>query len=120
MAAMVCDPARPSPTAAPMAPPPSARPPPVKAPASSMAFCVVAPATLSCLLSGALVGVLFGGELEVQQRQQGEDECLDDADEHVEQLPYHSQHRASHGELDRQGQQQGDHDAAGKEVAEEP
>src|SRR6516165_7099303 len=94
MPAMVWLPARPSPTAAPMAPPPRAKPPPTKAPASSMAFSVVAAILKVSPIVGLLekwasVSVFFHGELEVEDREQGEDERLDHADEHVEQLPNH-------------------------------
>src|ERR1700722_758182 len=102
MAAMVCEPARPSPTAAPMAPPPSARPPPIKAPATrtapSMSFVAMFPLLCRDSFSkcwsvrrspGSSVLVLAHAHTEVHDRQEGEDEGLNGADEQlVERLPY--------------------------------
>src|ERR1700722_18986823 len=123
MPAIVWLPAKPSPTAAPMAPPPRARPPPTKAPASSMAFWVVATGMgeLSYLMEqGRTSSVLrlFDCKLVVEDREQGKDEGLDQPDEHVEQLPRHAEDDAGGKECDREADEQGDHDPARKEVAE--
>src|SRR3954452_11156253 len=132
---MTAEPARPSPMAAPMAPPPRASPPPIMA-KPSVTFPVMPSAAwartlISLLVSfvraswvggrgGSVVGslVLAAHRLsEVDQGEQGEDQRLDDTDEHVEELP------------DRVGQPQdvgghqrddGDHDPAREDVAEEP
>src|SRR5580700_4703901 len=91
--------------AAPTAPPPRARPPPTMAPASWIACWVVscAIAGLLCWLRRDRLGA-FGDQapqragppghvvpahrgVEVEDREQGEDERLDRPDEEVEQLP---------------------------------
>src|SRR3954447_2454544 len=92
-------PARPSPMAAPMAPPPSAMPPPTMAPASVTAWDMLSVAGMGCsLLEGCppgggryagLVPFLAHGEAEVDDRQKREDQRLDHPDEHVEELPDH-------------------------------
>src|SRR5262245_48776441 len=114
---IVALPARPSPTAAPMAPPPSARPPPTNAPAVWMACSIVLaifssiPLVLllcTCVPEdhrrigwvGPREGHRWGGpgrsvsatlrrrhRAEVQNGQEREDERLDQADEQVEELP---------------------------------
>src|SRR5579871_2349733 len=85
IAAMVCEPARPSPTAAPMAPPPSARPPPTSAPAVRIAVSVELDIGVSLCWS-----VFFGRRhADVHDREQREDQCLDrDDEEGVERLPH--------------------------------
>src|SRR5262245_12957257 len=132
---MYDEPARPSPTPAPIAPPARARPPPTKAPAVLTADSMVSVATVSpwlvapCPAQGVylwcgragrsgrelwvcvpgdvggrvvvgvrvllVVAAVSRGHAEVQDRQQGEDEGLDRADRHVEELP-------DDGEEDRQ------------------
>src|SRR5579875_553303 len=120
MPAMVWLPARPSPMAAPMAPPPRASPPPVKAPASSIAFSKVAAIGLFVSLGVGSVAALLDGELVVEDGEQGEDERLDDADEHVEQLPRRREDEACYGELEGEADEKGDHDPAGEHVPEKP
>src|ERR1700752_3446427 len=115
MPAMVWLPARPSPTAAPIAPPPRASPPPAKAPANSMAFCVVAGiflgfSYLDWTRRVTSVTLLLDGELEIQDRQQGKDERLDHPDEHVEDLPDRGEDDAGRIELGDEADQEGDHD----------
>src|SRR5579883_1908529 len=97
--AIVWLPARPSPMAAPTAPPPRASPPPTIAPASRIASDVDPVAmTLSSPFFSLLlrivrrawrsVGDVRGhGRLEVDDGEQGEDEGLDGPDAHVEELP---------------------------------
>src|SRR5215472_10645160 len=102
--AMVALPARPSPTAAPIAPPPSARPAPISAPATAIAWFMLGGSSCLCLvlrdgrvlwLAGSLrVGRVhlliqtLASLAEVDDRQQHEDECLDGAhEEDVEELP---------------------------------
>src|ERR1700691_4591280 len=101
MAAMVWEPARPSPMAAPTAPPPSARPPPTRAPATrtapSMSFAAMFPLLCRdrvCVCSecpwspGSSVLIPAHAHAEVHDRQKGENEGLDGADEElVEGLP---------------------------------
>src|SRR6478672_3103918 len=131
---------------APMAPPARARPPPTNAPAVwtavsltaiEMPLLVYAESSAQLVTSGApdrLRSVReFGGfvrvglvllvltvagarHAEVQYGQQREDERLDTADEHVEQLP--DQVRQPGG-VERDQADQGEHDAAGEDVAEE-
>src|SRR3954468_17749900 len=179
---MYDEPARPSPTPAPIAPPARAMPPPMKAPAVVMsvpdtaAICVspwlgAGPPTLVLVLRSGpsgrerglllalgagpvvcvvdlLVGlglvrglvptlalvvrlvvvvVLATGHAEVEDGQQREDERLDRADEHVEQLPDDveeaSEYAADRDAADLPGDQRADeseHDGAGEDVAEEP
>jgi hypothetical protein len=52
--------------------------------------------------------------------EEGEDEGLDHADEHVEQLPGHREDDAGGEERDGKADQQGDHDSAREQIAEEP
>src|SRR6266545_1988921 len=131
---IVALPARPSPTAAPMAPPPRARPPPTNAPASWIACSVVAISLLLFLsrstagwkearrsrsgVSSSVPSLFLGRRRpEVQDRQQGEDERLDEPDEQVEQLPRDV--RAPQ-DVRREERDQRDHDHAGEDVAEQP
>src|SRR5580704_89955 len=108
--AMVWLPARPSPIAAPTAPPPISRPPPTMAPARLIAWSSPgsdigdAPFGVCCgeiclldlktILSGRSVRSLpplvrlAHGTVEVEDREQGEDERLDGPDEKVEHLPH--------------------------------
>src|SRR3954447_5168745 len=145
---MVWAPARPSPTAAPMAPPPRARPPPTMAPAvliadtSSGSAATVSPRfgapgaepRVCCSVPRAgdrtvcssralearktvpLVFLLLQREAEVQDREQGEDEGLDRPDDQVETLPQAVREPQQPG-----GDQpdDGEHHAAGEDVAEE-
>src|SRR5580658_9941295 len=107
--AMVWLPARPSPMAAPTAPPPISRPPPTMAPARLIAWSSPgsdigdAPFGVCCreiclavtrrnvsgrrVWSCAPLVRLTHGTVEVEDREQGEDECLDGPDEEVEDLP---------------------------------
>src|SRR5690348_10440070 len=132
---MTAEPARPSPIAAPMAPPPRASPPPTMAspsvmfpPSPSAAWA----RTLICLLVsfvrtswGRGVVRLEGGSLivaahrlgEVNQGEQGEDQRLDDADEHVEELPDRVGRPQDVGGHQRDD---GHHDPAREDVAEQP
>src|SRR5216683_7073105 len=81
------------------------------------------------LLSGVVLETLAGGT-EINDRQQHEDECLDEADEdYVERFPKGEQrgpeHCSSDGADSRQRQSaeacdEADHHRAGKDVAEEP
>src|SRR5690349_21266827 len=132
---MTAEPARPSPIAAPMAPPPRASPPPTMAspsvmfpPSPSAAWARTLISLLVSFVRKSWIGgrgrsvvgslVLAAHRLtEVDQGEQGEDQRLDHPDEHVEELP------------DRIGQPQdvgghqrddGHHDPAGEDVAEEP
>src|ERR1700679_98382 len=104
---MVGLPPRPSPIAAPMAPPPRAIPPPTSAPAMPIAPATVCPAivysswlvllrrlehrgALDFLLFLVLLFVLFlvaRRHIEVDDREQHEDVRLDQPDEEVEGLP---------------------------------
>src|SRR3954451_1133348 len=170
---MYDEPARPSPTPAPIAPPARAMPPPMKAPAVVMsvpdtdAICVSllgwAPdpgarsgtrsfcrsarerGLLLALATGLLrvpelvavvelrlglvlvLVVVPAGHPEVEDGQQREDEGLDRADEHVEELPddvEDAAEDATHGDpADLPRDQRTDerqHDAAREDVAEEP
>src|SRR5579872_3970411 len=84
---MVCEPARPSPIAAPMAPPPRARPPPTSAPAVPIAdsnVCAMCGSPL-LLVSRSVVG--GRGHPEVHDREEREDQRLDRPDEQPEGLP---------------------------------
>src|ERR1700691_3413715 len=133
---MVWLPARPSPIAAPMAPPPRASPPPTSAPAMPIAPATVCPAivysswlvllrrleycgVLDLLLFLVLLFVLFlvaGGHVEVDDREQHEDVRLDQPDGEIEGLP--DDLEGSEG----LGSEGGDHDddqATREEVAEE-
>src|SRR3954451_19304550 len=162
---MYDEPARPSPTPAPIAPPARAIPPPMKAPAVVMAelstatvtpwFRAACPAQRvylwcgrarrsgrrfwggfagRCLVAGlgvigdSLVVVVAGaGHAEVEDGQQGEDEGLQSSQEQgVEQLPDDVEddgEEAPERDVGRrqlhQRADQGDHDAAGEDVAEE-
>src|SRR5882757_1444686 len=138
---MVAAPARPSPIAAPIAPPARARPPPMNAPAnfSSPAAEPWASSWLVRLMTLLVFYVtsvwLWGAQrtarglvrgrfilfadcfTEVDDREQAEDQCLQRADEHVEQLPgrvrqpdHVRRHLADHH----------DHQATGEDVAPEP
>src|SRR3954471_17727260 len=121
-------PARPSPIAAPMAPPPSAIPPPTMAPASVTASLMFSTAIAFSLLGvsglawggerarAGLVPLLVHGEAEVDDRQQAEDQCLDHADEHVEQHP-HDVRKPQDSR--RQETDQRDHQATGEKVTEQ-
>src|ERR1039458_6012581 len=137
MPAMVALPAKPSPMAAPMAPPPRASPPPMKAPAELIAMsCVEAAAGIlgffllvgrDCArcgpwASGRRPSVTSGdSRVEIEQGEQGEDERLDRADEQaVEQLPDDVHHWDRQDELRREVGDQDEHDASGEDVAEEP
>src|SRR3954452_11370608 len=132
---MTAEPARPSPMAAPMAPPPRASPPPIMA-KPSVTFPVMPSAAWARTLISLLVSfvrkswvggrgglvvsslVLAAHRLgEVNQGERGEDQLLDDAYEHVEQLPDRVRRPQ-----DVRGQQRDDghHDPAREDVAEEP
>src|SRR5664280_1535622 len=128
--------------AAPTAPPPSAMPPPIMAPASFTASAIVGSAigasplgcdqysdrcvgrTLWCG-PGRLVVVTHGG-VEIEDGQQGEDECLNDPDGQVEDLPDRVEHDEEHA-TDRydpefpldEKRQEGQHQPSGQQVAEE-
>src|SRR5580692_380512 len=132
MAAMVCEPARPSPTAAPIAPPPSARPPPMRAPATRTAPSMFPVAMFPLLCRdrvskcswsvrwppGASVLVLTHAHTEVHDGQEGEDERLNGADEQlVEGLP---DGQADLREVGRnEGHDDRNHQHAREDVAEE-
>src|SRR5271165_1859337 len=112
---MVWLPARPSPMAAPTAPPPSARPPPTMAPAIRTASAIEASAMSASPFVFGWVQRRVGPDgsgvwcrrpvsgsvvrrhrrVEVEDGEQGEDEGLDGPDGHVEQLP---DQREGHGE----------------------
>src|SRR5271154_1809957 len=133
---MVWLPARPSPIAAPMAPPPMANPPPTSAPAMPIAPATVCAAIvysswlvllrsleycglLLFLLLVKLLFVLFvvaHRQPEVDDRQQHEDVGLDQADGEVEGLP---QDLEGTDRLGGEGRHHDDHQTAGEEVAEE-
>src|SRR6185437_12829760 len=140
---MVWLPARPSPMAAPTAPPPSARPPPIMAPASWMAWDWVSAivvyllwfpladqlATVMSVHTGRLTSMNIGhGRVEVEDGEQGEDERLDGPDdEDVEELPDDAQDQVddvADGEGAQlpgaEGGDQREHEGAGEQVAEEP
>src|ERR1700682_6717398 len=106
---MVALPARPSPMAAPMPPPPRASPPPIRAPAMAIAWFIdfllsVGSGLHYCRWFGLrrnglfvrLVSMLLGaldGLAEIDDRKQEEDERLQGADEeHIEYLPACDQH----------------------------
>src|SRR5579871_1630286 len=119
MAAMVCEPARPSPTAAPMAPPPSARPPPTSAPAVRIAVSVELDIGVSLCWS-----VFFGRRhADVHDREQREDQCLDRADEEgVERLPHEAPEPGgdrAHDGVAHDDRDHDDHERAGEQVPEE-
>src|ERR1700722_13978840 len=134
MAAMVCEPARPSPTAAPMAPPPSASPPPTRAPAIRTAPSIVLAAMFPLLCRdrvrrdrvrnvrwspGCSVRVPAHAHAEVHDGQEGEDEGLDRADEQlVERLPHEQADPRRVGRDQRHDHH--DHQHAREDVAEEP
>src|ERR1039458_5411830 len=133
---MVWLPARPSPIAAPIAPPPMAMPPPTRAPAMPIAPSIVCPAIfysswlvllrsleycglLLFLLVLVLVFVLLlvaRRHVEVDDCEQHEDVGLDRSDSEVEGLPddFKRTDRLGH-----QGRHDDDHQTAGEEVAEE-
>src|SRR5688572_23718440 len=153
---MVELPTRPSPMAAPTAPPPRARPPPIMAPAVVTAELSTAMFLLGshhraspamdlgdafcwsvklwsgglkllrlgvCLVLVGILGLVVvavavagGRHAEVQDREQGEDQRLDRADEDAEQLPRHGRQRR---QPVRQQTDDAQHDAAGEDVAEE-
>src|SRR3954470_5955654 len=113
-------PARPSPIAAPIAPPPSARPPPTIAPARATACCMFSTAMCLSLLVGGRatsVALLVYGETEIDDGEQGKDQRLDAADEHVEELP-DGVRQPKH--VRREQPDQRDHQATGEQVAEQP
>src|ERR1700722_5153632 len=136
MAAMVWLPARPSPIAAPIAPPPRASPPPTSAPAMPIAPATVCPAivysswlvllrcleysgVLDFLLLLVLLFVLFlvaRGHVEVDDREQHEDVRLDQPDGEIEGLP--DDLEGAEGFGGEGGQDEDDQDT-GEEVAEE-
>src|ERR1700722_16525946 len=110
MPAIVWLPARPSPTDAPTAPPPSASPAPTMAPANFTASAIEVSAIGTSPLwglslrsgvddfAGLFVGLVRGhGGVEVQDGEQREDEGLDGSDPHVEQLPDHSERHGQDG-----------------------
>src|SRR5580704_7127241 len=133
---MVWLPAKPSPIAAPMAPPPRASPPPTSAPAMPIAPATVCAAIvysswlvllrsfeycalLLVLLFLALFFLLFlvaGRHVEVDDREQHEDVRLDQSDGQIEGLP--DDFEGTDG-LGGQGRHDDDDQAAGEEVAEE-
>src|SRR6202789_3171753 len=133
---MVWLPARPSPIAAPMAPPPSARPPRTSAPAMPIAPATVCPAIvysswlvllrsleycglLLVLLLLVLFFVLFlvtRRHVEVDDRQQHEDVRLDQPDEEVEGLPEDLERS---NRLGGQRRDDDDHQTTREEVPEE-
>src|SRR5665213_3654926 len=133
---MVWLPARPSPIAAPIAPPPMAMPPPTSAPAMPIAPATVCAAIVysSWLVllrnleyCGLLLFLLFlvllfvpflvaRRHVEVNNGEQHEDVRLDQANSEVEWLP--DDLEWSDG-LGHQGRHDDDHQTAGKEVAEE-
>src|ERR1700678_711183 len=64
---------------------------------------------------------LFGNcELIIKDRKQGKNEGLDDTDEQVEHLPAHTEYDGCREKVDRDRQQERDHDPARKEVPEKP
>src|SRR4051794_24079297 len=111
-------PARPSPIAAPIAPPPSARPPPTIAPARATACCMFC--TAMCLSPSrwraTSVALLVYGKAEIDDREQGKDQRLDAADEHVEKFPDRVR-QPKH--VRREQPDQRDHQATGEQVAEQ-
>src|SRR4051812_17456939 len=111
-------PARPSPMAAPIAPPPRARPPPTIAPARATACCMFC--TAMCLSPSrwraTSVALLVYGKAEIDDGEQGKDQRLDAADEHVEELP-DGVRQPQH--VRREQPDQRDHQATGKQVAEQ-
>src|SRR5271155_375154 len=131
---MVWLPARPSPIAAPMAPPPRASPPPTSAPAMPIAPATVCAAIFYSswlvllrmfeyctlflvLLLLVLLFVLFlvaRRHIEVDDRQKHEDVGLDQPDGEVEGLPYDLEGTEGSG---RQGRHHDDDQATGEEVA---
>src|SRR5580704_11159707 len=129
---MVWLPARPSPIAAPMAPPPMANPPPTSAPAMPIAPATVCAAIFYSswlvllrsleycgLFLYLLLLVLFlvaGRHIEVDDREQHEDVRLDQPDGEVEGLPYDLERTER---LRRQGRHDDDDQTTGKEIAEE-
>src|SRR6516162_6654693 len=129
MAAIVWEPARPSPTAAPMAPPPRASPPPTSAPAIRIAPSVVPAMSLFLLCrdrvdtpgwAADLVGLVpTHAHAEVHDGEKGEDEGLDRSDEQlVERLP---DGEADPGQVGRdQRDDDGDYQYTREDVAEEP
>src|ERR1700689_4871112 len=132
---MVWLPARPSPIAAPIAPPPRASPPPTRAPAMPIAPATVCPAIvysswlvllrsleyrgLLLFLLLVLFLVLFlvaRGHVEVDDREQHEDVRLDQADGEIEGLP--DDLEGAEG-LGGEGGHDDDDESSGEEVAEE-
>src|SRR3954468_16606183 len=118
-------PAMPSPIPAPMAPPPRASPPPMRPPAVAtacvMSFAAIlrlSPSRTSCVTSGS---VLFGGcKSEVEDGQERVDERLDRGDQAgVEQSPEEVGEPVEREQVERQQCDDGEHDAAGEDVAEE-
>src|ERR1039458_325122 len=129
---MVWLPARPSPIAAPIAPPPRANPPPTSAPAMPIAPATVCAAIFysswlvllrrleyCVVLQLMLLFVLFvmtHRQSEIDDREQHEDVGLDRSDREVEGLPddFERTDRLGH-----QGRHDHDHQTAGEQVAEE-
>src|ERR1700722_10831530 len=133
---MVWLPARPSPIAAPMAPPPMASPPPTSAPAMPIAPATVCAAMfysswlvlLRTLEDRALAVLLYlllhlvllfvflvvaHRQSEVDDGEQHEDVCLDQTDREVEGLP---EDLEGTDRLGGQGRHHDDHETAGEEV----
>src|SRR5580658_6288326 len=128
---MVWLPARPSPIAAPMAPPPRASPPPTSAPAMPIAPATVCPAIVysswlvllrSLEYCGSLLFLLLvllfvlflvaSGHVEVDDREQHEDVRLDQPDGEIEGLPDDLERSKS---LGREGGHDDDDQAAREE-----
>src|ERR1700722_1933506 len=145
--AMVWLPARPSPMAAPTAPPPISRPPPTMAPARLIAWSspgsdigdapfglcygeiwVIWRSAVDTTASWAVSSLMrfAHGGVEVEDREQGEDEGLDGADGEVEELPHRIEDKGGDvpdGDVrDRphaERRDEGEHEAARQQVAEE-
>src|SRR3954449_13409143 len=119
-------PAMPSPIPAPIAPPPRASPPPMRPPAVATACVMSFAAMFVSLLRGREVGqvsrklMLFGGgEAEVEDGQERVDEGLDRRDEAgVEDPPHEVGEAVEREQVERQQRDDGEHDAAGEDVAE--
>src|SRR4051812_31442093 len=111
-------PARPSPIAAPIAPPPSARPPPTIAPARATACCMFC--TAMCWSPSrwraTSVALLVYGKAEIGDGEQGKDQRLNAADEHVEKFPDRVR-QPKH--VRREQPDQRDHQPPGEQVAEQ-
>src|SRR3954453_14507275 len=119
-------PAMPSPMPAPMAPPPSPSPPPMRPPAVATAWVMSFAAMFRLSPSRTDVGqkpelvLLGGGEAEVEDGQERVDEGLDRRDEaRVEDSPDEVGSAIEREQVERQQRDDGEHDAAGEDVAEE-